>query len=106
MCNVCVCVRNVCVYIILCMCVCVCVYIIGASLSEPHSIVAIDEISVYIYVYIYVYTYGGQLSVYLVILITPTGCDKLNCIAMHIAQSLLHCSRASCSVFLCEIIYN
>jgi len=36
---------------------------IWASLSEPHSIVATDEISVCLYIYIY----GGQLSVYLVI---------------------------------------
>ena len=58
--------------------------IIGASLSEPHSIVATDEISVCLY--------GGQLSVYLFTLINPTGCDKLNCIA--IVQPLVHVHHA------------
>ena len=46
----------------------------------------------FLFVSIYRYIYGGKLSVYLVILITPTGCDKLNCIA--IAQPLVHVHHA------------
>ena len=47
---------------------------------------------------LFVYIYCGQLSVYLVILITPTGCDKLNCIRSH----SFTCIIRSCSVLLCE----
>jgi len=58
--------------------------VIGVSLSKPHGTVAINEIPVCIYIYNYMYLYGGQLSVYFVTLIiyTPTGCNKLNCIAI------------------------
>ena len=58
-----------------------------------------------LYIYVCICIYGGQLSVYLIILITPTGCDNWTALPLHTA---ILCNHSFTRIMQCIAlwIYN